>query len=876
MSLRGPVQPSMLLALTLCIAIAPVRADRCVPHWSEVFRSDQPGAIQTFLTHDDDGPGPGLPALYAGGAFGVARWDGLRWTPIDGTFTWGTQEGDVRALAFFDDDGPGPNPPTLYAGGLFDRVNGMLVKNIARWDGSAWSSVAGGITGSSIRVYAMTVFDVDGPGPMQPALFVGGQFTSAGGAPATGIARWDGGVWSDVGVGVSQSGPTPAVVLSMSTFDRDQGGPELPTLIIGGFFDTAGAIPANFIAGWNGQNWSALGAGTDGPISALTTFDTDGPGPLPRALYAGGWFTQAGSVAANYVACWNGADWSQVGAGVHSPVNMLIGIEDPSAALNGLVAGWWSTGALGLAGIVRWSGSQWVPAGADLSGCLVGFIGPCQSLAAAVQVFDDDGNGPKPPEVYLGGNFRHSGEIEVRGLARWRDAWVPADNGVGDRVHSIAMYDDDGIGPNDPAIVIGGLFRSAGDARANAVARWDGEAWRPLASGITRGSGGVALVNSVLSFDPDGPGSQPPELLVGGSFDMAGLSPAANVAKWDGSDWSPLGGGTNGTVNAMVAFDEDGPGPAAAAVFVGGRFTSAGSTQADRIAKWDGAAWSDVGGGFGLSGAQVSALTTFDEDAGGPIPPALFVGGTFYNAGGVQVSNIARWDGATWSPVGGWLFGPVFALAVYDPDGPGPETADLYAAGDITSAGGNVVSRIARWDGNSWMPLGNGLNGLVFALSVFDVDGPGPNRPVLIAGGGFSFAGQTPAERVAAWDGSAWAALGGGADWSVHALGSLVGDASTGRPATLIAGGTFFLLGDIPVRRIAAWVGCLPEFILGDLNCDGVVDLADISPFALALLDLDLYVQAHPECPLAAADTNGDANIDGADIAGFVSLLLSP
>ena len=84
------------------------------------------------------------------------------------------------------------------------------------------------------------------------------------------------------------------------------------------------------------------------------------------------------------------------------------------------------------------------------------------------------------------------------------------------------------------------------------------------------------------------------------------------------------------------------------------------------------------------------------------------------------------------------------------------------------------------------------------------------------------------------------------------------------------------LLGDVPVRRIAAWVGCLPEFILGDLNCDGVADFADVSAFALALLDPDLYVEAHPDCPIAAADTNIDGNIDGVDIAGFVSLVLPP
>ena len=45
----------------------------------------------------------------------------------------------------------------------------------------------------------MAVFD-DGTGP---ALYVGGMFTAAGGAPASRIARWDGIVWSALGDGLN-------------------------------------------------------------------------------------------------------------------------------------------------------------------------------------------------------------------------------------------------------------------------------------------------------------------------------------------------------------------------------------------------------------------------------------------------------------------------------------------------------------------------------------------------------------------------------------------------------------------------------------------------------------------------------------------------
>ncbi|HYV29047.1 MAG TPA: hypothetical protein VFA77_16050, partial [Candidatus Eisenbacteria bacterium] len=35
----------------------------------------------------------------------------------------------------------------------------------------------------------------------------------------------------------------------------------------------------------------------------------------------------------------------------------------------------------------------------------------------------------------------------------------------------------------------------------------------------------------------------------------------------------------------------------------------------------------------------------------------------------------------------------------------------LYAGGDFTTAGGVNVNQIARWDGKAWSALGSGLSG---------------------------------------------------------------------------------------------------------------------------------------------------------------------
>ena len=83
-------------------------------------------------------------------------------------------------------------------------------------------------------------------------------------------------------------------------------------LYAGGDFTTAGGVPANCIAKWNGSAWSALGSGmkqrTIAHVYALAVSGTN--------LYAGGYFTTAGGVPANYIAKWDGSAWSALGSGI--------------------------------------------------------------------------------------------------------------------------------------------------------------------------------------------------------------------------------------------------------------------------------------------------------------------------------------------------------------------------------------------------------------------------------------------------------------------------------------------------------------------------------------------------------------------------------
>jgi hypothetical protein len=66
-------------------------------------------------------------------------------------------------------------------------------------------------------------------------------------------------------------------------------------LYAGGQFTAAGGVAANYIAKWDGSAWSALGSGTDGAVLALAA---DGAGHL----FVGGDFSLAGTKVSPYIA----------------------------------------------------------------------------------------------------------------------------------------------------------------------------------------------------------------------------------------------------------------------------------------------------------------------------------------------------------------------------------------------------------------------------------------------------------------------------------------------------------------------------------------------------------------------------------------------
>ena len=135
--------------------------------------------------------------------------------------------------------------------------------------------------------------------------------------------------------------------------------------------------------------------------------------------------------------------------------------------------------------------------------------------------------------------------------------------------------------------------------------------------------------------------------------------PALGIAASCPPRWLPTFGGQPGVSGQILALREhdDGGGQA---LFAGGDFTSAGGVEAVDIAKWDGRGWSALGSGMGGISPYVAALTEHDDGSG----PALYAGGMFTSAGGVAAKGIARWDGASWSALGNGVNDSVSALSL--------------------------------------------------------------------------------------------------------------------------------------------------------------------------------------------------------------------
>lgn len=601
-------------------------------------------------------------------------------------------------------------------------------------------------------------------------LYVGGEFTTAGGLYIHYLASWDGSEWHSLGTGVD--GPVRTIAI-----DGDN-------VYVGGEFTSAGGKRARRIAVWNrsSKTWSPLGNGVGGLPESVVNSITIREGQV----YAGGYFIAAGEIVSVNIARWDGRRWHRVGTGMNDIVHRLFADEETLYAAGEFTL----AGNVPVKRFARYDipTGTWHDPGVEISGLVSTMVSDSRYL-------------------YLGGSFSRINGQKMPGIARMDKStgeWSTIGEGLTGSVGAIVLRGNE--------IIAGGtIYGIPGTTlpdgyRVQNIAKWDGAEWSAFArrsalSGKEYGSSGVMVVSraeslyepglnasrningamiSAMALDDRG------DLYMGGLFDLAGpvsITPglqagagfvypdpeaiiAKNICKLSGNDtvWLNMG---NALDNYVYALADDGDG-----LYAGGEFIRTGLEYANRIARFHKSSrrWEPLEEG---TDSAVLALATDNVPVG---RPDLYVGGTFTTAGRIRAKGLARWNASerTWSRVGARDFDSVSVLSVIN--------GALYAGGS---------HGLARWDGTSWTTLIEAAEGNVTALAY--------DNGLLYASGSFDRIGNVPAQHIAALNTTTgeWKELGEGIGGTVRTLCVWNG--------RLYAGGAFGAVAGMPTQNMAIW-----------------------------------------------------------------------
>jgi hypothetical protein len=747
-------------------------ADECGGVWSPNFGIASIASGPQAAIVYDSGNGP---RLHIGAGPRVLRLENGRWVQLGTNFlanlTGPTTGGggDIRALAAFN-DGTGLK---LYAAGTFTRApGGVVTRNIARWNNTtqAWEAFGNGTTSGTsptrgITNYALTsapgshfvlslaVHDPDGTGPLGPRLYAGGKFSAGGTVSALSAVSWDGTSWAAL-----PGLPNSSSVNRLVSHDPDGTGPGQSLLIAGGTFTSvAGAPGAQYIAGWNGSAWVAVGDPLVGSVRSLASFDRDGAsGPLPPTLIAG---TQGPSNIYGLNA--PGNTWTLFEEGAEGTVlSMLVRSQPTEDEL--YIGGDFITvagGTVSARGVARFTESQgWVQSGDALYTLCssIGGVGGAPS-PTAFTLFDTDGAGPGTPELYAFGQWQTTGGlIGTQNSARLdtsSNTWQAVSTGQGgtSSIPGLVVFDEDGAGPIQPTMYAS-YFGILGQNQGGQVVRWNRAAakWESFTScpGASR--------PGVLATGIDG-GSE--RLFMGSASTAPEPGEELRVFRNGTFEYLPGPDNTNIVTSSIAGVDFDGSGPGARELFV---VRTVGAAQ--DVLRWNGSAWSIVPGAFAHSSSLYVALHSVNTPTG----QQLFATGRFDTIDGVATNNIARFDPGTnaWIALGNGLPGSLVLSA--------PTYATLNGSTALYAGGTRnpnfTTSFVAKWDGSAWsdaIPEGklsfllNGTTSQPTSIQTVTAFNDGDGEGLVIIGTFNALDGVPIPQGITKWNGTSFKSFGG-------------------------------------------------------------------------------------------------------------------
>jgi hypothetical protein len=693
----------MIILLTTAIASTAIAADFYDTCWANMGRMD--GVRGVVFDGDKE--------LYAYGDFdsignvpvrAIAKWAKRGWqTALPGK-AW------KRVLAMALDRGG-----NILAAGEFDGDSTSGSRGFALWNGASWRDFDCG--GGKVATMA-----VDASGDV----VAGGAFTSIGGVAAKSIARWNGAVWSAIGTGIDSvvgrivvDAPANAIYAVSNTNDYSQ------------LFKWDGAW--NRVSGHGLRSIDAVALSGSGDLYAVGIEPGAGARPQTYRRFRGGaWSTISSSFDFQ-------EDASELWV---DPKGFLWAIGDVHSAEGGSV---WCSGA-------TWDGQTWkrgtLPGG--IKGIFTTASGRTFGIGTGVlELVDSDWHPIASPHSTSGFT------------AITRDG----NNGMLYFAGEKAVYGWDGflfrkIGSDLPGNVTdlginsrGEIFASGNDNnRSNGfVQRWSGDGWS--AAGTFQGN----LTVDALEIGTDGK----PYAVVSGE-----------IKRWDDTGWTRIAPIINGGSPARISFDPSGN------LYK----THNGDFYVKNDTGWViPRFWSDAD----TQGNPGAVAVVFDGEGNGYVFARLN-----------RVIVVMKREGTTLRKIGTLVaeLPADFWCHAFDAG------RNLYVGGyfdKILTAGDTVkyIKDIAKWDGASWTPLGKGIgyNTFYYGIRGIALD---PANNVYVAGM-FDKAGNKRCSNFSIYN-------AGGVD-QLSVAARRQPDRAGKAPRISWRGGRFRIEGGLPADRIALY-----------------------------------------------------------------------
>jgi RHS repeat-associated protein len=270
--------------------------------------------------------------------------------------------------------------------------------------------------------------------------------------------------------------------------------------------------------------------------------------------------------------------------------------------------------------------------------------------------------------IYVGGNFKTANGEEVWGIAAWNgcsyeplfDENLPYYPRLDLPAGHLAHYHYSGVASRGGSNVFAkGYLRDLNeDGQLDPLARWDGAHWNAIP--MPPYNRNIIAYMYAKYVNDDG------ELYIGGSFSLHAVSDPAltssySLAKYDGSNWVTLGRGIHnnldneypeGSVDCVIEAPNGD-------VYAAGDFSMPTDEGiAANIARWDGTQWHPVGNGL-TTGGDIKDMV-FGPDG------RLYVGATGdLRTDTSNMYHVAAWDGTNWAMVGSGINNDVNNLHVW-------------------------------------------------------------------------------------------------------------------------------------------------------------------------------------------------------------------